>query len=52
MEVMDEGKAGRSEGRGRATCTGLGMNSREICRAEGGGKCMYLGSRVTEQICG
>lgn len=51
-EVVDEGKARGSEGRRWATCTWLRMNSRHICGAERGGKCVYLGRGLIEKISG
>lgn len=51
-EVVDEGEAGGSEGRRRAACTGLRVNSREVCGAVSGSEGVYLRSRVIEEICG
>lgn len=51
-EVVDEGKARRPEGRRWPACARLRVNPQQVCGAEWGGKCVYLGSRVVEEIRG
>lgn len=51
-EVVDEGETRRSKGSSGATCTGLRMNTGQVCGAVSGRKRVTLRSRIIEEICG